>query len=74
MSSVKKQRRRTLKIQKIEPPGTPAGLAKSRKIIGAQKDLEIQFMKICSQIRLDDFKNARSEKQKDERQSKRQSA
>jgi|WetSurMetagenome_2_1015567.scaffolds.fasta_scaffold1448703_1 hypothetical protein len=74
MSSVKKQRRRTPKIQKIKLPGSPAGLAKSRKIIRAQKDLEIQFMKLCSPIRLDDFKNARSEKQKDERQTKRKSA
>jgi hypothetical protein len=69
-----KIKRRTSQIIKIEQNGTPAGLARTHKIINAQRDLEIQFMKICCQIRLDDFKQARSEQQRDERKLKRQSA
>ena len=49
----------------------PAGLTKSHKIIRTEKDKEIQFLRLCSQIRLDDFKQERSERQRIERRTKR---
>ena len=74
MSTIKRQKQKTpvLKLDKIEISGIPAGLARTRKLIKAEKDKEIQFMKLCSQIRLFDKKQKRSEKQRDIRQSKRQ--
>jgi len=74
LSTVKRQKRKTqtFKFEKIEITGIPAGLAKTRKLIRAEKDKEIQFMKLCSQIRLFDSKQTRSEKQKDMRKAKRQ--
>jgi len=74
LSTVKRQKRKTqvFKVEKIEITGIPAGLAKTRKLIRAEKDKEIQFMKLCSQIRLFDSKQTRSEKQKDMRKAKRQ--
>ena len=76
MSSFKRRnrRRRTPEFVKIEHNGTPAGLTRTHKIINAQRDLEIQFSKICCQIRLEDFKQGRSERQREERKLKRQSA
>ena len=56
---------------KFDPPKNIAGLQKSRKIIRAEILKEAQFAKICAQIRLDDSKKARSEKQKNERIAKR---
>ena len=55
----------------IDNCGTPAGLAKTRKIIRAEKDREIQFMKICAKIRLQDCKKTRAEKQRNDRKAKR---
>ena len=57
--------------EKFENCGTPAGLAKTRKIIRAEKDREIQFMKICAKIRLQDCKKTRAEKQRNDRKAKR---
>jgi hypothetical protein len=48
-----------------------AGLARSHKIIRAEKGMEVQFMKLCSQIRLDDYKKIRSDKQREDRRQKR---
>ena len=58
-------------LEKIENSGAPAGLAKTRKLIRAEKDMEIQFMKLCSKIKLNDCKKTRAEKQRIERKSKR---
>ena len=58
---------------KIEISGRPAGLAKSRRMIKTEKDKEIQFMKLCSQIRLDDYKKDRAEQQRNDRILKRKS-
>ena len=76
MISVKKTKRKRLTpgLVRIEITGTPAGLAKSRKLIKVARSMEIQFMKLCSQIQLDDHRQARSEKQRNEREAKRQSA
>ena len=73
MEQSKKRKRRIVKQQaeKIEHPGRPAGLAKSRKIQRAERECEIQFLKLCSQIRIDDFKKERAENQKNERRLKR---
>jgi hypothetical protein len=51
--------------------GTPAGLTRTNKIIRTQHLTEVQFQKLCSQIRLDDCKRERAEKQRNDRISKR---
>ena len=56
---------------KNEISGRPAGLTKSRKIIKTEKDKEVQFLKLCAQIRLNDFKNERADKQRNDRRLKR---
>ena len=59
------------KIQPHGISGTPAGLLKTRRIIQTENDKEIQFQKLCSKIKLEDFKSERAEKQRNERKSKR---
>ena len=59
------------RLEKIDHIWRPAGLARSHKIMKAEHDREIQFIKLCSQIRLDDFKELRSERQRNERSAKR---
>ena len=73
MEQNKKRKRRYIKQQavKIEHPGRPAGLAKTRKIQRTERDREIQFLKLCSQIRLEDFKKDRAENQRNSRRLKR---
>jgi len=66
-----KRKKRKTRIEKIEITGTPAGLARTHKIIRSERNKEIQFMQLCSQIRLDDYKKERSERQKEERRAKR---
>jgi len=58
-------------LEKIDNSGAPAGLAKTRKIIRAEKDREIQFMKICARIKINDCKKDRAEKQRNDRKEKR---
>jgi hypothetical protein len=58
-------------LENFDPPKSLAGLQKSKKIIRAEILKEAQFAKICSQIRLEDFKKKRAEKQKNERIAKR---
>ena len=60
-----------LKFEKINIPVSSAGLARTHKLIRIEHEKETQFMKICSQIRLDDYKEKRSEKQKNVRRLKR---
>ena len=59
------------KPAKIELPVRLAGLAKTHKLIMIQKQKELQFMALCAQIRLDDFKKHRSDCQRDIRREKR---
>jgi hypothetical protein len=57
----------TPRFEKIFIPDSLAGLARTHKIIRIEREKEIQFMKLCCQIRLDDFKKTRSEKQREDR-------
>jgi hypothetical protein len=59
------------KPAKIELPIRLAGLAKTHRLIMIQKQKELQFMALCAQIRLDDFKKHRSDCQRDIRRDKR---
>ena len=69
------KRKRKLRIQspaqaKVEVPRRPR-LNKTKRIIRTEKSREIQFLTLCSRIRIDDFKNERSEQQRQERSAKR---
>ena len=59
------------KTEKVELPTRLSGLAKTHRLIMIEKHKEIQFMMLCAQIRLDDFKKQRANRQKDERREKR---
>jgi hypothetical protein len=73
MSSKSRPRKKDLtsKFEKIFIPDSSAGLARSHKVIRIERGKEIQFMKLCCQIRLNDSKKVRSENQRDERRLKR---
>jgi hypothetical protein len=66
-----KKKIQTSKYEKIFIPASSAALARSHRLIRIEKKKEIQFMKLCSQIRLYDFKQKRSEHQREERRLKR---
>jgi hypothetical protein len=73
---LKRKRKRKLRIQspaqaKVEI-NQRTRLGKSKRIIRIEKSKEIQFLTLCSQIRLDDFKKERSEQQRNERLAKRE--
>ena len=59
------------KPEKVELPTRLSGLAKTHRLIMIEKHKEIQFMILCAQIRVDDFKKHRAECQRDERKEKR---
>ena len=61
-------------FEKTFIPASSAGLARTHKIIRIENVREIQFMKICSQIRFDNFKEKRSENQREERRLKRRNS
>jgi len=58
-------------FDKIFIPTVSAKLARSHKLIRIEREKEILFMKICSHIKLDDFKKKRADNQKEERKLKR---
>lgn len=58
-------------FEKIHIPDSSTALARTHRIIKIEHEKEIQFMKICSQIRLDNFKEKRSETQREVRRLKR---
>jgi hypothetical protein len=58
-------------FEKIFIPASFAKLARTHKLIRIEREKEIIFMKICSQIHLDDFKKKRSNRQRKERKLKR---
>ena len=69
------KRKRKLRIQspaqaKIEIPRRPR-LNKTKRIIRTENSRENQFLSLCSRIRIDDFKNERSDEQREEREAKR---
>jgi len=59
------------KFEKIYISDTSAGLARSHKIIRIEREREIQFMKLCCQIRLVESKKIRSDNQREQRKLKR---
>jgi hypothetical protein len=73
MSSTTRPRKRVMtpRFEKIFIPENSAGLTRTHKIIRIEREKEIQFLKLCCQIRLDDSKKTRSEKQREERKLKR---
>ena len=73
MSSISGRRKKDLtsKFEKIFIPDNSAGLARSHKVIRIEREKEVQFMKLCCQIRLDNSKKIRSENQREERKLKR---
>lgn len=66
-----RKKNKTLRFEQVFIPVSSARLARTHKIIRIEHEKEIQFMKICSQIRFDDFKTKRSENQREERRLKR---
>jgi hypothetical protein len=66
-----KKRISTPRFEKVFIPESSAGLARTHKIIKIEREKEIQFMKLCCQIRLNDSKMIRAESQKEERKLKR---
>ena len=61
----------TSKFEKIFIPDSCAGLARSHKVIRIEREKEVQFMKLCCQIRFDDSKKIRSDNQREQRKLKR---
>ena len=61
----------TSKFEKIYIPDSSAGLARSHKVIRIEREKEVQFMKLCCQIRFDDSKKIRSDNQREQRKLKR---
>jgi hypothetical protein len=59
------------KFEKIFIPASSAGLARAHRIIRIEREKEIQFMKLCCQIRFDDSKKNRADSQRKERKLKR---
>jgi hypothetical protein len=73
MNSATRLRKRVLtpRFEKIFIPDNSAGLARTHKIIRIEREKEIQFMKLCCQIRLDDSKIMRADNQREQRKLKR---
>ena len=61
----------TSKFEKIYIPSGSAGLSRSHRYIRIEKEKEMIFMKLCAQIKLDDFKKSRSDNQRELRRLKR---
>ena len=61
----------TSKPDKVELPIRFSGLAKTHRLIMIEKHKEVQFMMLCAQIRVDDFKKHRADCQRDQRREKR---
>lgn len=62
------------KLLRAEKPALPlriAGLAKSHRLIIIERHREVQFLKLCEQIRVDDFRQYRSDRQREMRREKR---
>ena len=66
-----RHRARTPKFEETFIPDGSARLARTHRIIRIEKGREIQFMKLCCQIRLDDTKQIRGDGQREDRKLKR---
>ena len=73
MSSTTGPRKRVLtpRFEKIFIPESSAGLARTHKIIRIEREKEIQFLRLCCQIRLDDSKKMRADNKREQRKLKR---
>ena len=58
-------------FEKIFIPDSSAKLARTHRIIRIERQKEVLFMELCSKIRLDDFRQKRSDHQREERKLKR---
>ena len=65
------KRSKRIRLDEFRCQGLPAGLTKSKRIIRSERDKENQFMKLCKQIELENFKENRAENQRFERRAKR---
>ena len=61
----------TPRFEKIFVPASSAGLVRTHKLIRIEREKEIQFLKLCCQIRLDDSKKMRAVNQREQRKLKR---
>jgi len=71
LKTIHKNKIQPSKYERIYIPASSAALARSHRLIRIEKEKEILFMNLCSQIRLDDFKQKRSDRQREERRLKR---
>jgi CRISPR/Cas system-associated endoribonuclease Cas2 len=71
MKTNKKTRVQTSKFEKVFIPASLAGLSRSHNMIRIEREKEIQFLKLCSQIRIKDIKKDRADNQRDQRKLKR---
>jgi len=62
---------KNLQVLSNQVSRTPAGLSRTKRIIKAEQDKELQFLLLCSQIHLNDNKATRSEQQRNQRIAKR---
>lgn len=65
------KRSKRIRLDEFRSQGLPAGLTKTKKIIRCERDKEIQFIKFCKQIKLEEFRDKRAENQREERRMKR---
>jgi hypothetical protein len=61
------------KFEKLYIPDVSAGLARSHRHVRIERQKEQVFIKLCEQIRFDDFKKSRSDNQRESRKLKRHS-
>lgn len=71
LETIPRKKNLSQKFEKIYIPASSARLARTHKLIRIEHEKEIQFMKICSQIRLVDYKEKRSKNQRLMRRLKR---
>lgn len=71
MNAMKPNKRKIPKIERHDHPGQPGGLARTHRIVRTEQLREIQFQKLCSQIRLENFRKCRSDQQREDRKIKR---
>jgi hypothetical protein len=71
MKERQKTRKQSSRFEKVFIPDSLAGLSRSHKMIRIEKGKEIQFLKLCSQIRIEDNKKDRADNQREQRRMKR---
>lgn len=71
MKDRQKKQKRSSRFEKVFIPDSLAGLSRSHNMIRIEKGKEIQFLKLCSQIKLEDLKKDRADNQREERRMKR---